>query len=72
MNVIGHFMFQFDSSVDGNVLVVKEGSTVRLKCGASGIAKPQVTWTKLNKMEVLGSGEVLELAKVRREKCSGK
>ena len=68
VNVIGHCMFQFDN----NVIVVKEGSTVKLKCGASGTPKLQVTWTKLNEMEVLGSGEVLELAKVRREKCSGK
>ena len=68
-------MFQFDSQlVDENVLVVKEGSTatVRLNCGVSRTPKPLVTWTRLNKMEVLGSGEVLELAKVRREKCSGK
>lgn len=66
-------MFQFDSQlVDGNVLVVKEGSTVRLNCGVSSTPKPHVTWTRLNKMEVLGSGEVLELAKVRREQCIGK
>ena len=64
----GHCIFQLNSQlVDGNVLVVREGSTVILNCGVSSIPKPQVTWTKLNEMEIIGSEEVLELAKVRDE-----
>ena len=50
------------------MLVVKEGSTVRLNCGVSSIPKPKVTWTKLNEIEIMGSEEVLELAKVREER----
>ena len=50
------------------MLDVKEGSNIRLICGASGIPKPQVTWTKLNEIEIMGSEEVLELAKVRKKR----
>ena len=67
--VNGLCIFQLNSQlVDGSVLFVKEGSTVRLNCGVSGIPKPQVTWTKLNEIEIMGSEEVLELAKVREER----
>ena len=47
-------------------MIVKKGSSVSIKCGASGNPKPQVTWSKLNEMEVMGSGEVMELSEVTR------
>ena len=48
---------------DGNV-VVKKGSSVSIKCGASGNPKPTVTWSKLNEAEVMGHGEVMQLSEV--------
>jgi len=50
---------------DGNV-VVKKGSSVSIKCGASGNPKPTVTWSKLNEAEVMGHGEVMQLSEVTR------
>ena len=44
---------------------MKKGSSVSIKCGASGNPKPQVTWSKLTEVEVMGSGEVMELSQVR-------
>ena len=59
-------MFQiYSEPADGNV-IVKKGSSVSIKCGASGNPKPQVTWSKLNEVEVMGSGEVMELSQVRQ------
>ena len=48
---------------DGNV-VVKKGSSVSIKCHASGNPKPHVTWKKVNEDEIAGNGEVMELSKV--------
>ena len=49
---------------------MKKGSSVSIKCRASGNPKPQVTWSKLNEMEVMGSGEIMELSQVKRlEEC---
>ena len=60
------YLFQiYSEPADGNV-IVKKGSSVSIKCGASGNPKPQVTWSKLNEVEVMGSGEVMELSQVRQ------
>jgi len=50
---------------DGNV-VVKKGSSVSIKCHASGNPKPHVTWKKVNEDDIAGNGEVMELSKVTR------
>lgn len=55
----------YSEPADGNV-IVKKGSSVSIKCGASGNPKPQVTWSKLTEVEVMGSGEVMELSQVTR------
>lgn len=50
---------------DGNV-VVKKGSSVTIKCLASGNPRPEVTWSKVNEVDVVGRGEIMELTKVTR------
>merc|ERR1712038_469364 len=50
---------------DGRV-VVKKGSSVTIKCLASGNPRPQVTWSKVNQADVVGEGESLELREVSR------
>lgn len=37
-----------------------------IKCVASGNPRPVVSWSKVNEVEVVGSGEVLELEHVNR------
>ena len=49
----------------GNV-VVKKGSSVTIKCLASGNPRPEVTWSKVNEVDVVGRGEIMELTKVTR------
>ena len=59
-------LFQiYSEPADGNV-VVKKGSSVSIRCVASGNPAPRVTWSKVNQVETLGSGEVLELTQVTR------
>ena len=50
---------------DGNV-VVKKGSSVIIRCAASGNPRPVVTWSKVNQVEVVGNGEMMELSQVTR------
>merc|ERR1719461_2264388 len=50
---------------DGNV-VVKKGSSVTVKCVATGNPRPEVTWSKVNEVDVVGTGEIMELAQVTR------
>jgi len=50
---------------DGNILV-KKGSSVTIKCLASGNPRPEVTWSKVNEVDVVGRGEKMELRKVSR------
>jgi len=50
---------------DGNV-VVKKGSSVSIKCVASGNPRPVVTWSKVNEVDVVGRGEIMELTQVTR------
>ena len=50
---------------DGNV-VVKKGSSVSIKCVASGNPRPVVTWSKVNEVDVVGRGEIMELSQVTR------
>ena len=55
----------FSEPADGNV-VVKRGSSVSIRCLATGNPKPVVTWSKVNQVDVVGSGEVMELSQVTR------
>merc|ERR1712025_441915 len=50
---------------DGNV-VVKKGSSVSIKCVASGNPRPEVTWSKVNEVDVVGKGEIMHLTQVNR------
>ena len=55
----------FSEPADGNV-VVKRGSSVSIRCLATGNPEPVVTWSKVNQADVVGSGEVMELSQVTR------
>ena len=50
---------------DGNV-VVKKGSSVSIKCVARGNPRPEVSWSKVNEVDVVGRGEIMELSQVTR------
>ena len=50
----------------GNV-VVKKGSSVAIRCSATGNPRPHVSWSKVHEVEVLGQGEVMELAQVNTD-----
>lgn len=55
----------YSEPADGNV-VVKKGSSVAIRCSATGNPRPHVSWSKVHEVEVLGQGEVMELAQVTR------